>query len=83
MLVDSLETLKARGIFVQHAYDEICAETDINRFYNHTYYTLSTLGLNKAAQEEGLLVPQEDWLNPERRNEILRNVKSFLIKHIR
>jgi len=83
MPVDSLEVLKARRIFVQHAYDEICAETDVNRFYNHTYYTLSTLGLNKAAQEEGLLVPQEDWLNPERRNEILRNVKSFLIKHIR
>ncbi|MFX0077280.1 MAG: hypothetical protein ACFE96_17705 [Candidatus Hermodarchaeota archaeon] len=83
MLVDSPEVLKARRIMVQHAYDEICAEKDINRFYIHTYSTLSKLGLNRAAQEEGFLTSKEDWSNPEHRGELLRNVKNFLIKHVR
>ena len=83
MLVDSLGVLKARRTLVQHAYDEICAETNVNRFYSHTYCTLSKLYLNNTAQEEGLFSPKEDWFNPERRNEVLRNVKNFLIKHIR
>jgi hypothetical protein len=83
ILMDSLEVLKARRNLAQHAFDEICAETDSNRFYNHAYYTLSKLFLTKTAQEEGLLTPQEDWFNPECRNDILKEVKSFLIKHIR
>ena len=68
MLMDSLEVLKARRIFVQRAYDEICAEPDGKRFYNRTYYTFSKLYLNRTAQEEGLFTPQEDWFNLDRYN---------------
>ncbi|NVM43410.1 MAG: hypothetical protein HWN79_00700 [Candidatus Lokiarchaeota archaeon] len=81
--MDSLEVLKARRILIQHAFDEICAETKIERFQSHTYCTLSKLFLTKTAQEEGLFTPQEDWFKPECRNELLKKVKSFLIKHIR
>ena len=83
MLMDSLEVLKARRILIQHAFDEICAETKMDRFHDHTYYTLSKLSLTKTAQEEGLLTPKEDWCNPKRRDELLKNVKKFLMKHIR
>lgn len=83
MLMDSLEVLKARRILIQHAFVEICTETKIDCFHDHTYCTLSKLSLTKTAQEEGLFTPQEDWFNPERRNELLKNVKKFLIKHIR
>jgi len=81
--MDSLEVLKARRILIQHAFDEICVETKIDRFQSHTYCTLSKLSLTKKAQEEGLFTPKEDWFNPERRDELLKNVKSFLVKHIR
>ena len=83
IFVDSLEVLKARRILIQHAFDEICSETRINSFHDHTYCTLSKLSLTKTAQEEGLFTPQEDWFNPEHRDELLKNVKRFLIKHIR
>ena len=83
MLMDSLEVLRARRILIQHSFDEICAETKIDRFQDHTYCTLSKLALTKTAQEEGLFTPQEDWFNPERRNELLKTIKKFLIKHIR
>ena len=80
--MDSLEVLKARRILIQHSFDEICAETRIDHFQDHTYYTLSKLALTKTAQEEGLFTPQEDWFNPSRRDELLKTIKNFLIRHI-
>ena len=79
----SREVLEARRSLIQQAFDEICAELDMNHFYTHTYCVFLKLWLHKKAEEEEIFTPKEDWFNHECRNELLEKVNCFLTKHIK
>ena len=73
------EILNARNGLINKVFGEICAETNMSRFYSNTYCVLLKLWLIKKAEEEELFIPKEDWFNPEHRNDLLQKVEKFLI----
>ena len=73
---------QARMELIQLALDEICETSDFNDFYSRTYCVLAKFWLHVKAEKEDLF-KTGDWHNPECRDELIENVKAFLLKSIK
>ena len=53
-----------------------------SNFYLEIFYVIANLGLQIKAKQEKLF-ENEDWDNPECRDELIRKVERFLNKYIK
>ena len=74
--------VEARNMMVQTAIDEINDVKDFNDFYRRSFYIIAKLGHQLIAREEKLF-GNEDWSNPECKDELIKKVRKFLVKHIK
>jgi len=72
---------KARQSLIDLALEEICSD-DFGNFYRHIYYVIAKLGLQRKAEEENLFIGK-DWSNPHCKEDLIKELKEFLIRHIR
>ncbi len=82
MVSKSDKCKQARRELIQQALDEICETPDFNSLYSRTYCVLAKFWLHIKAEKENLF-KAEEWSNPKGRDELLKKIKEFLIKHIR
>ena len=73
---------QARRELIQQTLDKIIETRDFNELRSKTYVVLSHLWLHKRAEQENLF-KAEEWSSPECRDELLKKIRKFLIKHIR
>ena len=73
---------QARRELIQHTLDKICKTRDFRDLRMRTYVVLAHLWLHGKAEEENLF-KAEEWSHPECREELIKKIKGFLIKHIR
>ena len=73
---------QARELLIQQALDDISVVPDYSDFYLHYYYVIAKLGLQLKAREEGLFA-SEKWAIPECKDELMREIEKFLIKHVK
>lgn len=82
MTAKSDEIKQARWSLIQHALDEICNVPSYSNFRSNTFYVIAKLGLQLKKREEKLF-DTDDWHNPKCRDELIKKIREFLIKHIR
>lgn len=82
MTQKSEAVIRARKELIQQTLEKICKKKEFNELRVHTRVVLMHLWLHNKAEEEGLLKLPE-WNNPENREDILKKIKEFLIKHIK
>ncbi len=73
---------QARRELIQQTLDKIIETRDFNELRRTTYVVLAHLWLHKTAEEENLF-KLEEWSKPECRDELIKKIREFLIKHIR
>ena len=73
---------QARRELIQQAFDEIRETPDFSDLYSKIYCVLAKFWLHIKAEKENLF-KAEEWSNPECKDELLKKIKEFLIKHIR
>ena len=73
---------QARRELIQQPLNKICRTRDFSDLRSRTYVVLAHLWLHIKAEEENLF-KAEEWSNPECRDELIKKIKAFLIKHIR
>ncbi len=73
---------QARKLLFQLALDEICSEDEFSDFYRHVYYVIAKLGLQRKATEEDLF-NKGDWSNPQCKDDLIKELEEFLIRHIK
>lgn len=76
------EAQKARWSLINQTYAKVCNIQDHSDLRSNTLHVIMHLGLQLIAKEEGLL-DGDEWYKPECRDELLRRVRGFLIKHIK
>ena len=79
---EKIKIEQARKMLVQQALDDIRATPDFSDFFLHAYYVIAKLGLQLKVREEGLFA-SEKWSIPECKDELMKEIKIFLIKHVR
>lgn len=73
---------KARRELIQQTLDKICETRDFSDLKGRTYVVLAHLWVHIKAEEENLF-KAEEWSNPECRDELIKKIREFLIRHIR
>jgi len=73
---------QARRELIQQTLDKICETQDFNDLKRTTYVVLAHLWLHKKAEEENLF-KAEEWSSSKSRDELIKKIKEFLIRHIR
>ena len=73
---------QARRELIQQTLVKICKTREFRELKTNIYVVLAHLWLHKKAEEENLF-KAEEWLNPECREELIKKIREFLIKHIR
>lgn len=73
---------QTRRELIQQTLDKISGTRDFSELKRATYVVLAHLWLHKIAEEEKLF-RLEEWSNPEYRDELLKKIGKFLIRHIR
>ena len=73
---------KKRESLIRHILDDISAVPNHSDIYRHCYHVIASLGLQLNAMEEGLFA-SEKWSIPECKDELMREIETFLIKHVR
>ena len=74
--------IKARQDLIQQTLDKIIKVPDFSELKTTTYVVLSHLWLHRIAEQENLF-KLEEWSNLECRNELIKKIEEFLIRHIR
>ena len=73
---------KKREEFIREMFEEILDVPDYSDLKSNTFNVIARLGLQLKAKEEKLL-EDNDWSNPECRNNIIEKIKEFLDTHIK
>ena len=73
---------QAKKSLIQQALDDISVVPDYSDFYLHCYHVIAKLGLQLKAREEGLFA-SEKWSIPECKDELMREIREFLIKRVK
>lgn len=73
---------RARNDLIQQTLNKIAKIRDFHHLKSNTYVTLAHLWLHKTAEQEKLF-DAEEWTKPESRDELIKKIKEFLIKHVR
>lgn len=67
---------------VESTLEDIINVPAYSSFHSHAYCKLMHLGLLLKAEEE-CLFDKEEWSNPEKRDDLIKKIESFLTRHIR
>ncbi len=62
--------------------DEFINKKDFRDFYRSAFCAIAKFGLQLDAKHEDLF-NSEEWSNPIRKDELIKKVKKFLVKHIK
>jgi len=73
---------EARNFLVQNALNEIFEVTDFSKFYTKVFCVFANYGLLMKAKEEDFFSGDE-WSSPSQRENLIKRVEQFLVKHIR
>ena len=73
---------QARRELIQQTLDKIIEIQDFSELKQTTYVVIAHLWLHKIAEQENLF-KIEEWSNPECRDELIKKIEEFLIRHIR
>ena len=82
MRKEKIKNEQARKMLVQQALDDVRATPDFSDFYLHAYYVIAKLGLQLKAKEESLFA-SEEWIISECKDELIKKIEKFLIRHVR
>ena len=74
--------VEARKMMVQAAIDEISKVQNFNNFYQTFFYQIAKFGLQLDARKEKLFT-SDDWSDPQCKDELIENVRKFLVKHLK
>ncbi len=73
---------EARKMMVQDAIDEIIKVPNFNDFYQRSFYQIAKFGLQLDARKEKLFA-SDKWSDPRCKDELIENIRKFLIKHLK
>ncbi len=73
---------EARKMMVQDAIDEITKVQNFSDFYQHSFYQIAKFGLQLDARKEKLF-SSDNWLDPQCKDELIENIRKFLVKHLK
>ena len=76
------EFVHARKMFIQDALNEIIDVKYHYEFRRRAFCVIAKLGLQMDAKRENLFL-FEEWSNPERKEDLIRRIEKFLVKHIK
>ncbi len=79
---NNLKYVEARKMMVQDAIDEITNVPNFNDFYLRSFYQIAKFGLQLDAKREKLFT-SDNWLNPQCKDELIENIRKFLVKHLK
>jgi len=79
---DNPEFVHARKMLIQDAMDEFIDKKDFRDFSRSAFCAIAKFGLQLDAKQENLF-NSEEWSNSERKEDLIRRVEKFLVKHIR
>jgi len=83
VMYEKSEAVKqARRELIQQTLDKIYEIRDFSDLKKRTYVVLAHLWLHKRAEGENLF-KAEEWSNSECRDELIKKIREFLIRHIR
>ena len=82
MSKEKIKIEQARKMLIQQALDDVRATPDFSDFYLHAYYVIAKLGLQLKAREESLF-ESEEWSNLESKDNLMKKIGEFLIKHVK
>ncbi len=74
--------VEARKMMVQDAIDEIAKVQNFNDFYQTSFYQIAKFGLQLDARKEKLFA-SDNWLDPRCKDELIENIRKFLVKHLK
>ena len=69
-------------MMVQDAIDEITNIQNFNNFYQRGFYQIAKFGLQLDAREENLFA-SDNWYNPQCKDELIEDIRKFLVKHLK
>ena len=72
---------QARRSLVEHALNEICADSNFLKFQSRVYCVFAKYGLLMKAKEEDFLSGDE-WSNLSQKDNLVKRVEQFLVEHI-
>ncbi len=79
---DKPEFVLARKMLIQDALDEFINKKGFRDFSRSAFCAIAKFGLQLDAKQENLF-NSEEWSNPECKDELIKKVKKFLVKHIK
>ncbi len=82
MTILSKDTELKRAQFTQEIVDSIRNAPAYFSFYSHVFSRIAALGLQGEAKKEKLF-EGEYWSNLDIRDEIMRKIEKFIVKHTR
>ena len=74
--------VEARKMMVQDAIDEITNVPNFNDFYQRAFYQIAKFGLQLDAKREKLFTSDNRY-NPQCKDELIENIRKFLVKHLK
>ena len=80
MTILNNDTKLKRAQFTQEILESICNAPKYCSFYSHVFNRIAALGLHMKAKKERLF-ENEDWSNLANREELMRKIEKFIIKH--
>ncbi len=75
------EFVHARRMLIQDALNEIIDVKYHYEFRRRVFCVIAKLGLQLDAKRENLFL-SEEWSNPEKKEDLMRRIEKFLVKHI-
>ncbi|GAH67762.1 unnamed protein product [marine sediment metagenome] len=83
VMYEKSEAVKqARRELIQQTLDKIIETRDFSEFKRTTYVVLAHLWLHKIAEQENLF-KLDEWSHPECRDELIKEIREFLIRNIK
>jgi len=82
MTVLSKDSELKRAQFTQEILDSIRKAPTYCSFYTHVFSRIAALGLQLKAKKERLF-EGEEWSNLEKKDDLMRKIEKFLVKHTR
>ena len=82
MPINNPKYIEARKMMVQDAIDEISKVQNFNNFYQTSFYQIAKFGLQLDARKEKLFA-SDKWSNPQWKDELIDNVRKFLVRHLK
>ena len=79
---NNLKYVEARKMMVQDAIDEITNVPNFIDFYQRSFYQIAKFGLQLEAREEKLFA-SDKGSDPQCKEELIKKVEKFLVKHLR